>query len=362
MRSNRVLLAGLVLLLPGCALITQGTSQKVTFESDPTRAEIWLNNVKQPQLTPATIELPKGEYVYEIRKTGRIPKQGTLKTRTCSYFYWSLLMGVLAGGIDWISGAWVEFDIPEADKDTIKVDLPQNLESSEHSVAFSSNPPGATIFIDGMEQQEKAGIPGKGTLINIKWKSPTDQTRKVVMSYVNFQDGVTPLRRGVDKKIHLDLIPKPIVQNLNFESDPPGAAVFLDGIPKGTTPTGIEVTRQVGDLVPRTVEFRMTGYTTQTRIIRNAEHTKVSMKLVEEIETAFLKVECLPSGADFEIDGKALGSVPPEIKLNWSVKTNKSHKLKFSRPGYEPFEVTVEDNQRATPVSVRLKPALPRLP
>src|SRR5688572_23486141 len=188
MRSNRAVLAGFVLLIPGCALIQSGTSQKITFESSPPKAEIWLNNVKQPQVTPATIELSKGEYEWELKRSGFITKKGTLKCRTCSYFYWSLLMGVLAGGLDWVTGAWLEFDIPEEDKSTIKAELSPNIEISEHMIPFTSNPPEATIIINNVEQQEKAGILGtKPTYINVHWKNPADQTRKVIMSYIGYQ-------------------------------------------------------------------------------------------------------------------------------------------------------------------------------
>ena len=359
MRSKAVF-AIAALSLSGCGLLTQGTSQRVKFESNPPKAEIWLNGQKYPDLTPTTIELPRGELSYQIKMTGYDTVANKLTTRTSSCFYWSLLMGVIAGGIDWLSGAWQEFDIPEADKDTIKVALERSIDNSDQVVAISSNPPGASISIDGLFEQKKTGVLGSGTRIEVKWKNAGDQERKVELRLTGFQPATLKLRRG-EKKLHKDLDPLPITQTVVFESDPPDAEVFVDGVPSGKTPRSLIYERRMGDDREKKIEIRKAGYESKFETIKDKYSKTIAVKLTEKLESLAVKVDCVPAGSSIEVDGKAAGEAPAEVRLTWSV-TLKSHKLRISRPGYESRELVIDDSKKSEPIVVRLKPTLPDFP
>ena len=97
------------------------------------------------------------------------------------------------------------------------------------------------------------------------------------------------------------------------------------------------------------------------RIIKDKSVTKVTGLLAEVFHPVAIRVNCAPAGALIEVDEQPWGEGPGEVTLNWSV-TKKSHKIRVSRPGYEPEEKTVEDSKRDIPLDFRLKPALPRLP
>ena len=349
-----------VLALSGCALIKQGTTQRVKFESDPPKAEVWLNGEKHPDLTPTTIELPRKEVAYQIKKQGYDTIANKLTTRTSSYFYWSFLGGVITTLLDWITGSWQEFDLPEEDKDTVRVVLEPSIDSSEHIVAISSNPAGASITVDTLALQEVTGIKSKPTRINVKWKGPNDQERTIILRFAGYEPEKLRLRRG-EKKLHSDLRPSPINQQVVFDSEPRDADVWVDGAFAGKTPVVKSYEWRKGDDREKKVEFRKEGYHSKSEVIKDKVDKTIAVKLVEKFETVAVRIDTAPSGSIVEVDGKPAGATPADIQLTWSV-TLRSHKLKVSRPGYASEELVVDYEKKTEPVIVRLKPALPDFP
>jgi PEGA domain-containing protein len=358
--KSRAAFAITALALSGCGLLTQGTSQRVKFESHPPKAEIWINGQKQPELTPTTIELPRGELSYQIKMKGYDTVANKLTTRTSSTFYWSLLMGVIAGGLDWLTGAWQEFDIPEEDKDTIKVALERSIDNSDQIVAISSNPPGATITIGGIFLQEKTGILGRGTRVEVKWANPKDQERTVELKLTGYLPASLKLRRG-EKTLHMNMEQQPITQSLLFDSDPQEAEVLIDGVVSGKTPCTTLHERRLGDDRERKIEIRKAGYESKFETIKDKSSKTITVKLIEKLETLAVKVDCVPAGSSLEVDGKPAGEAPSEVRLTWS-ESLKSHKLRISRPGYESREIVIDVTKKSEPVVVRLKPSLPDFP
>ena len=349
-----------ILALSGCALIKNGTTQRVKFESVPPKAEVWVNGVKHPEPTPTTIELPRKETSYEIKLAGYDKVANKLTTKTSSYFYWSFLGGVITTMLDWLTGSWQEFDIPPEDKDTIKVVLEPSVDNSEHIVRISSNPPGASIAVEGFELQEVTGIESRPARINVKWKGPNDVERTITLRYVGYETAKLRLRRG-ERKLHKNLDPSPITQVLQFESDPQGAEVLIDGISTGITPFTTRYIRPIGDDRAKKVVIRKDGYETALESIKDKNNRTIVVKLTETLETLAVKVDCVPAGSSLEVDGKPAGAGPTEIKLSWSV-TVRSHKLRVSRPGYDSVEKIIDHGSKSEPVVFRLKPSLPDFP
>ena len=356
---NKAAVAALALLLPGCALMKQGTSQMVTFKSKPAGAEIWLNGQKHPAVTPATIELPKDDTTFQFKKAGFATHSETLQFRTCSWFYWSLAMGVLSGGIDWISGAWREFDLPE--EGIVRELKLSTFGESEEDVLISSNPIGASIRVGNSDYQEKTGTKGKGAQkIIIKWGEATrDRERQVLLKLQGFEDAKLLLRRG-QKELHWDFVQRPFEIATLFESRPSGAEVLIDGVKKIAATPGTHNLAWYTYPTEYSVEFRYPGYKPFRKTIKSRTEGPKVTAVLEEIETpALVKIECVPSGASIEVDGQPAGEAPTEVTLIWSV-SRKSHSIRFTRPGYKSEDVTVDPSQGS--VSVRLTPALPRLP
>jgi hypothetical protein len=355
MRSRASVFA-LALLLPGCALIKSGTSQMVTFKSDPPGAEIWLNGKKRPELTPATIEVPKDDITFQFKKAGFATHSESLQFRTCSWFYWSLLFGVITGGIDWLSGAWCEFDVPEEGV-VRKLRLAGD---TEDDIYISSNPVGASIKVGGIDVRGITGSKGRGVKVGVKWgDAKRDRERQIILTLEGFETAFLNLHRG-EKDLHWDFKQKPDEIATLFESQPAGAEVLINGVKE------IERAPATFNLKWYTyekeyeVEFRLEGYKPWRKTIKSKKEGPKVVAVLEEIERpALVRVECLPSGAVIEVDGQPAGVSPGDVQVTWSI-SRKSHALKFSRPGYESKVVTVDESQKT--LSVRLAPALPRLP
>lgn len=344
----------MALLLPGCALIRQGTSQAVTFTTNPPKAEIWVNGKKHKDLTPATLVLPKEEQSIVFVLKGFENEAYRLKCRTSGYFYWSLLMGVLTAGVDWVSGAWKEFEIP--DNGTVLVELRPDKENPEQFVYFSSNPSGAAIKIDGLDQQGTTGIKGRGTRIRVKW-GLQEREKKVILRLKDFEDAELALKKG-DTTLHWNLEPAPERITYRFESEPEGADVYVDGKRRTKTPDKMQL-----EWFPHTkefkIEFRHDGYEPWITTLRHKTEQTLKAPMREKVDVRPVMIDCAPAGTTIEEDGKVLGVTPAVINFEWSVNI-KRHTLTFSRPGYESKVVLLEDWTK--PVEVRLSPSLPRLP
>jgi hypothetical protein len=360
MRSKVLTLAAL-LALPGCGLLTQGTSQKVTIKSNPAGAEFQFDGEGPVHRTPHTTDLSRTEHTVKFKAMrGYKETDKVLRTRTSSTFYWSLLMGVIAGSIDWLAGAWQEFETLE-DGTTIVFDLEPTDENPEGLVRFSTNPSGASIEINGIVHPGKTGVLGQGAMaLTVFWKD-SEKEKTVVFKMPKFKDKSLTLRRS-DRTVHAELTPDPDRIRVLFESHPPGAEVFVNRQRiEGTTPMVGVIEWEVGDTLPRTVEFRKSGYKSDEKKLNGKTVTQVKGLLVVDQKPAAVRVNCVPAGAEIEVDGTRWGEGPADVTLLWSVE-KKSYRIRVSRPGYKSEELTVEESKKDEPLDFRLKLDLPRLP
>ena len=66
--SSRALALALLVALPGCSLVAQGTSQEVSFNSEPEGATFTVAG--QTATTPKTLTVPKDDYTIIFQKDG----------------------------------------------------------------------------------------------------------------------------------------------------------------------------------------------------------------------------------------------------------------------------------------------------
>ncbi|MCP8938973.1 translation initiation factor 2 [Alsobacter sp. SYSU M60028] len=104
---------GLALALAGCATVTRGTTNQVTFTSEPSGAEV-KTSIGHGCTTPCTIEVPrKSEFVATFSLEGYKPAQVPVATRVAGAgaagFAGNVLVGGLVGmGVDAATGATYE--------------------------------------------------------------------------------------------------------------------------------------------------------------------------------------------------------------------------------------------------------------
>jgi TonB family protein len=151
---------------------------------------------------------------------------------------------------------------------------------------------------------------------------------------------------------------------LHVASEPPGAAVSLNGEARGTTPLDL------GDLDVGIHELKveLKGYTSQTRSVTltNEEpRQEVAFTLARPQPTSgTLDILSTPFGASVKIDGAAAGETPVS---GHRLKAG-THRVEVTIEGHEPWlgEISIEPGKRArvdaqlSPVVVETPPPAPK--
>jgi hypothetical protein len=329
--------------LSGCTLIMQGTSQSVTFTSEPAGATVSVAG--QTGVTPVTLELPKDDYEVAFKRAGYEDRSVELRRKVSAWFIGTAAMGLVASIIDISTGAWKEFESTE-----INVSL-QPLPDSvqELPVSVSSQPPGADILI----QNRSYGTTPKE--LKLPWQ-PSEKEKEVTLRLAGYVDKSVALLRS-EKQLGATLEPKPVAVSLTLTSKPDKAEIRIDGrLLPGRTPITTDLTWKQGDK-PRMVEWTLDGYKPEKReITRDTKDLHVDFQ--EAVEEIVLPLRIEPAGAKVVVDGKPLPDGAKQVTLAWSLSATK-HVLVLSQPGYATRSVEVVRGAAATPLTIRLAPALP---
>lgn len=340
--SSRILAAALVAALSGCTLVMQGTSQSVTFTSEPPGATFTVAG--QTAVTPATLELPKDDYQIQFKHPGYEDASVELKRKMSNWFIGSLVMGVIASSVDLATGAWKEFE--STDINVTLQPLPDTVQ--ELPVAVSSTPAGADILIGGRSY----GVTPKE--LRLPWP-PAEREKEVVFRLAGHAEKKLALLRG-EKQLQAALEALPVPVTLRITSKPDKAEVRIDGRPQGKTPVPVDLTWKSGDQ-PRLLELALDGYKPEKRELTR-DSKDVHVDLHEAVEEIVLPLKIEPAGAKVVVDGKPLAEGEKQVKLAWSVSTVK-HVIVLSQPGYATKTVEVLRAAASKPLEVRLAPALP---
>lgn len=98
----------IALTASACATIVDGTSQPVTFNSEPNRAKIFINGV-QVGVTPLTIQVKRTKNtMVTAKKDGYEQQQIPLQTKVNTYF-WGNILFLYGSTTDYFSDAMVEY-------------------------------------------------------------------------------------------------------------------------------------------------------------------------------------------------------------------------------------------------------------
>jgi TonB family protein len=150
--------------------------------------------------------------------------------------------------------------------------------------------------------------------------------------------------------------PSPVVKGtLHVESDPAGAAVTLNGEPRGVTPLDIP------DLFlgNHEVKVELKGYAPVTQtVVLSQESPSSELKLPLSKSAPVVGVADLlstPSGALVKVDGAGVGQTP---LLNFSMKAGK-HQVEMLKEGFEPWSESVSVGKRKARVDAALR-AIPK--
>ncbi len=91
--------------------------------------------------------------------------------------------------------------------------------------------------------------------------------------------------------------------SVNFASDPAGARVYVNGVPRGTTPINLKLESKQ----TYTIEFKKDGYDTQTYTITN--HVGVGWIVLDILFGLVPVIVDAATGAWYELDQDAVNAV-----------------------------------------------------
>ncbi|HEV3027963.1 MAG TPA: PEGA domain-containing protein, partial [Planctomycetota bacterium] len=301
----------------------------------------------QTATTPATLDLPKDDYQISFSYPGYEEASVDLKRKISNWFIGSIAMGVISSTIDLATGAWKEFETTDV-KVTLQA-LPDTV--IELSVALSSEPPGADIVIGGRSY---------GTTprdLRLSWQ-PKESEKEVTLRLRGYAQKSAALLRS-EKSLTAALEALPIPVTVRFGSKPDGADIRIDGRPQGRTPVPVELIWKSGDK-PRSAEWTLEGYRLEKRDVTK-ETTDLFVELQEIVEEIVLPLKIEPAGCKVVVDGVALPDGAKQVKLPWSLSKSK-HTVTLSQPGYTSKTREIKRESAATPLEIRLAPALPGNP
>jgi hypothetical protein len=97
LRTASAILTILAVTASGCATIVDGSSQPVTFNSEPNRAKIFLNGT-QVGVTPLTLQVQRSKTTVVVaKKEGYEEQQIPLQTKLNGYFW-----GIFSPAAFWV--------------------------------------------------------------------------------------------------------------------------------------------------------------------------------------------------------------------------------------------------------------------
>ena len=189
-------------------------------------------------------------------------------------------------------------------------------------VSFASEPAGATVRVDGAEVGR--------TPFTIDLSSGK---RAVAVELA----GYAPAGRSIEVVAEQPLTLPPfrleaLPGRLRLASEPPGAAVSVDGEFRGETP--IEMT--LSPLRAHALRLTKAGHAAAQSSVELARGEERSLSIVLEARLGDVEVTAEPADAEVLVDGEVVGRVPRTLKL-----TAAPHEIEVRRQGYESHKATV---------------------
>jgi len=256
----------------------------IVVRSDPPGASVFIDGVRHTDPTPTEIEDVTAGEKHKIR----VEKRGFKP--------------------------WSEIVEPEPDK---SLPIEARLERLVGAIVVRSDPPGASVFIDG---QEVSGL----TPIELPHVS-ADETHEIQVKKKGYETAVQTITLKADERRELPFeLKQALSGGVRISSIPPGAKIYLNGTYMGDTPTSLS------DLSPgkHTVKLVKEGYTAweQEVIVRASDELDLPVVTLQE---AFGKLNIhVTPWADVYYKGKKLGTTPlANIRLQEG-----THKLVLKNP------------------------------
>ena len=216
------------------------------------------------------------------------------------------------------------------------------------AIAVTTQPGGATVELDGVAR----GTTGDQALVVPDLVA--GEKYKVVARKAGFEPAIE-LVTGREQPAPLELVLRPLAATLVVTTQPPGAAILVDGKEAGQSPvtlTGLPPGSE------HTVRVDKNGYNDVEQKVTIPEpgtRAEVQLALVHTAELSTIRIESDPPGAELLQNGELLAGVKTPVS-DYMLQVGRSYSFTLRAPGYAPETVSVTGQSGTTaPIAVRLK-------
>jgi hypothetical protein len=279
----------------------------VLVTSEPTGAEVSVNDAVRGNTPLLITDLPLGQYRLKLATDGYMPKT---------------------------------VDLSIKDRVPLKVEVP--LTSDSASLILDSEPAGATVAVNG--------VPSGTTPCTVDRIPAGDCKLEVTLE--GYAPYVSDLKLAVGQQQKITIPLAPLPPELTIVSLPEKARVYVDNQYRGETPLTLK------DLPPGECRVRaeLPGYEPVARTVTLNAAEKRTEEFRLEGDFGTLEISTEPPGVTVVVDGKARGVTEPKAEND--VTTSRpltigelgvgSHTVRFTRKGFVSKEVKVDLKKDAT--------------
>ena len=201
---------------------------------------------------------------------------------------------------------------------------------------------GALVAVDGQER-------GRTPLADLEVRPGSRHVTVRAENYQVWQSNIEVEGCGKSRQIDLALVPA--WADIRLRSEPPGAAVRVDGNPAGTTPLTLKLLAGEHDIELQARRFK--PWQTRLSVVANQPRELEIIRLVPA--DGKLSVQTRPAGANVMLDNTFAGQTP----LDLSLTADRKHRVQISKAGYRKTERTVKlQSEESKTLNIKLKPKL----
>jgi formylglycine-generating enzyme required for sulfatase activity len=262
---------------------------RVVFATSPASAvRVFVDGAERGTTPLRAIEVPAGEHDVQLRAEG-------YKTAT-------LRLSVAGGG----------------EEQTVRA----ALVADRAPVSFSSDPPGASVRVDGAEVGH--------TPLTVDLSSGS---RAVALALAGHRPAGRTIEVVAERPLTVPAFRlEPLPGRLRLASDPAGAAVRVDGEFRGETPVEIDVAPGRA----HAVRLTKAGHDAAEASVELGLGEERALSLVLSPRLGEVQITAEPPDAEVVVDGQVRGRAGSTLRLSAA-----AHQIEVRRPGYESHKTTV---------------------
>ncbi len=219
------------------------------------------------------------------------------------------------------------------------------------ALSVTANVNNAAVYIDDSFR----GYTRAGQAISVEALAGAHRVRIAVDGYDVFEQNVNVLG-GQSTNITATLTPVARQGTVNFDSNPRGSTVLVNGVNAGQTPTGA-ISYPAGTY---TATFRRAGYqdTSQSFSVSANSNQNVSVNMVQVIPRGTVNFDSNPRGATVYVDGNVVGTTPTgALEFNAGTYTA-TYRIAGYADASQQFTVAANQNRSISSTMVPPPPAV----